>query len=302
LAFDALARSAARDLHTIRDFVRWGASRFADAELCYGHGTDNPVDEAMALTLHAVSLDPDTPQQLMGGRLTTEEKTRVLELFSRRITQRVPAAYLTGYAWFAGLRFRVDDRVLVPRSPIAELIEAGFEPWLDPESIERIIDVGTGSGCIAIACAAYLPQAQVDAVDLSRGALEVAGINVQEHGLQERVHLYPSDGLEAARGRYDLIISNPPYVDAHDMDSLPDEFRHEPSLGLAGGEDGLDVVAGLLARAAQFLRDDGVLIVEVGASRPALEARYPRLPFVWLEFARGGDTVFLLKAADLIPL
>jgi ribosomal protein L3 glutamine methyltransferase len=253
----------------------------------------------MALTLHAVSLDADIPQELLLARLTAEEKVRILQLFSRRITQRVPAAYLTGYAWFAGLRFRVDDRVLVPRSPIAELIEAGFRPWLDPDATTRVIDVGTGSGCIAVACATYLPQAQVDAVDLSPGALEVARVNVQEHGVQDRVHLYESNGLDAASGRYDLIVSNPPYVDAHDMDSLPEEFRHEPSLGLAGGQDGLDVVTGLLARAAQYLRDDGVLIVEVGASRPALVTRFPRLPFVWLEFARGGDNVFLLKAADL---
>ena len=253
----------------------------------------------MALVLHAVSLAPDVPESLLLGRLTAEEKERIVELFARRICDRVPAAYLTGYAWFAGLRFRVDDRVLVPRSPIAELIEGGFEPWLEPDAITRIIDVGTGSGCIAIACAAYLPHAQVDAVDLSMDALELARVNVEDHGLEDRVHLYQSNVLQAARGRYDLIISNPPYVDAHDMDSLPEEFRHEPSLGLAGGEDGLDIVAELLSHAPRHLHDDGALIVEVGASRPALAARYPRLPFVWLEFARGGDDVFLVRSRDL---
>ena len=253
----------------------------------------------MALVLHAVSLAPDTPQPLLLGRLTAEEKEHIVELLARRISERVPAAYLTGYAWFAGLRFRVDDRVLVPRSPIAELIEGGFEPWLEPEAITRVMDVGTGSGCIAIACAAYLPHVQVDAVDISPDALEVARVNVAEHGVEERVHLYQSNVLQAARGPYDLIISNPPYVDAHGMDSLPAEFRHEPSLGLAGGEDGLDIVAELIAHAGACLSEDGVLIVEVGASRPALAARYPQLPFVWLEFSRGGDDVFLLRASDL---
>ena len=251
------------------------------------------------MVLHALSLEPDAPEELLLARLTAEEKQHILALFQRRISQRVPAAYLTGRAWFAGLSFRVDNRVLVPRSPIAELIEEGFQPWLDPEAVERTLDVGTGSGCIAIACAVHLPNAQVDAVDISADALEVARLNVEEHGVGDRVALFASDGLDAVRGPYDLIISNPPYVDAHDMESLAEEFGHEPALGLAGGEDGLDVVSALLARAGSCLREDGVLIVEVGASRPALTARYPQLPFVWLGFARGGDNVFLLHASDL---
>jgi len=253
----------------------------------------------MALTLHALSLDPDIPAELLLGRLAAEEKDRVLQLFSRRISQRLPAAYLIGHAWFAGLRFHVDQRVLVPRSPIAELIEGGFQPWLDANAALRIIDVGTGSGCIAIACAAHLARAEVEAVDISPDALEVARINVEEHGLEERVQLCESNGLGAASGRYHLIVSNPPYVDAHEMDALPEEFRHEPSVGLDGGADGLDIVSGLLQDAARHLHEDGVLIVEVGASRPALVARYPHLPFVWLEFARGGEGVFLLRAGDL---
>jgi len=253
----------------------------------------------MALTLHALSLDPDIPAELLLGRLAAEEKERVLELFSRRISQRLPAAYLIGHAWFAGLRFHVDRRVLVPRSPIAELIEAGFQPWLDADAALRIIDVGTGSGCIAIACAAHLPNAEVEAVDISPDALEVARINVEEHGLEGRVQLFESNGLGSASGRYHLIVSNPPYVDAHEMEALPEEFRHEPCLGLDGGGDGLDIVSGLLEDAARHLHEDGVLIVEVGASRPALVARYPHLPFVWLEFARGGEGVFLLRAGDL---
>jgi ribosomal protein L3 glutamine methyltransferase len=267
--------------------------------LCYGHGTDNPIDEALALVLHALSLEPDVPEELLQARLAAEEKECILALFQRRISQRVPAAYLTGRAWFAGLSFRVDNRVLVPRSPLAELIEEAFQPWLKLESVERVLDVGTGSGCIAIACALHLPEAQVDAVDISTDALEVARLNVKEHGVGDRVELFASDGLDAVRGPYDLIVSNPPYVDAHDMDSLAQEFRHEPSMGLAGGEDGLDVVSALLAHARECLDDDGALIVEVGASRPALTARYPRLPFVWLEFTRGGDNVFLLRAGDL---
>lgn len=249
--------------------------------------------------LHAISLDPDIPEPLFTARLTAEEKQRILDLFSRRVSQRVPAAYLTGHAWFAGLRFRVDSRVLVPRSPIAELIEQGFQPWVDPDSVERLLDLGTGSGCIAIACAVYLPHVQVDAVDISIDALEVARLNAEDHGVQDRVNIFASDGLEAVHGTYDVIVSNPPYVDIHDMESLPEEFRHEPVAGLAGGEDGLDVVARLLAHARKHLRDNGVLIVEVGASRPALVARYPHLPFVWLEFERGGDNVFLLPARDL---
>ncbi len=253
----------------------------------------------MALTLHALSLEPDLPRELLSANITAEEKERILQLFTRRITQRIPAAYLTGCAWFAGLRIRVDDRVLVPRSPIAELIESGFEPWTDAERVGRVLDVGTGSGCIAVACAAHLPDTRVDAVDVSADALEVARINVAEHGLEDRVRVFLSDGLEGADGTYDVIVSNPPYVDSHDMDSLPDEFRHEPAMGLAGGDDGLDIVAGLLERGKAHLNDGGILVVEVGASRPALEARYPRLPFAWPEFERGGDNVFVLRVEDL---
>ena len=249
--------------------------------------------------LHAVSLDPDVPEALLLGRLTAEEKERILALFSRRISKRVPSAYLTGHAWFAGLSFRVDNRVLVPRSPIAELIEEGFQPWLDPQSLERVLDVGTGSGCIAIAIAVHMPHVQVDGVDISNDALEVARLNAELQGVEERVRFFTSDVLDAVRGPYDLIVSNPPYVDAHGMDTLAEEFHHEPEVGLAGGEDGLEVVARLVDHARGKLCDDGALIVEVGDSRAALVARYPQLPFVWLEFARGGDNVFLLRARDL---
>ena len=279
--------------------MRWGASRFAEAELCYGHGTDNAIDEALALVLHALSLDPDVPDSLLLARLTAEEKERILELFSKRISRRIPAAYLTGRAWFAGLAFQVDDRVLVPRSPIAELIESGFEPWLDAHAIRRVLDVGTGSGCIAIATAVHLPDARVDAVDISEDALDVARANAIDHGVVDRVELYVSDGLDAVDGPYDVIVSNPPYVDARELETLPAEYSHEPAVGLAGGEDGLDVVSRLIDGARTHLSGDGALVVEVGTSRAALEDRYPRLPFTWLEFSRGGENVFLLRADDL---
>jgi ribosomal protein L3 glutamine methyltransferase len=298
-AFDALAASAAEELHTIRDFIRWGASRFAEAELCYGHGTDNPVDESMLLVLNALSLEPGLPDELLRGRLTHEEKQRILELFSRRVTERIPAAYLTGRAWFAGLCFKVDHRVLVPRSPIAEWIERGFSPWLEYDGVERILDIGTGSGCIAIACAMAFPEASVDAVDASADALEVARTNVREHGVEDRVRVIESDLFSGVDGLYDLIVSNPPYVDAATIAALPEEFLHEPRVGLAGGEDGLDLVTRLLGEAARHLRPDGVLVVEVGASRPALTEAFPCVPFVWLELARGGENVFLLRAEDL---
>ena len=253
----------------------------------------------MTLVLHALSLEPDVPEALLLARLTGEEKERIVALFSQRISRRIPAAYLTGRAWFAGLAFSIDPRVLIPRSPIAELIEAGFEPWLDPHSIRTALDVGTGSGCIAIALAVHLPHVRVDAVDISSDALDIARDNAIDHGVADRVELFLSDGLDAVRGPYDLIVSNPPYVDARELQSLPEEYAHEPALGLAGGEDGLDVVTRLIDDARRHLSDDGALIVEVGTSRRALEDRYPCLPFTWLEFSRGGENVFLLRAADL---
>ncbi|MDX1431612.1 MAG: 50S ribosomal protein L3 N(5)-glutamine methyltransferase [Gammaproteobacteria bacterium] len=294
-----LAEAAVAELESIVDFVRWGASRFGEAQLAFGHGTDNAIDEALALTLHALGLEPGLPDELLRARLTAAEKRRVVELLVRRVDERIPAAYLTGYAWFAGLRFRVDPRVLVPRSPIAEWIERGFEPWLEGERVARVLDVGTGSGCIAVACAFAFPASSVDAVDVSAGALEVARRNVAEHGLDDRVRVFESDVYAAASPPYDLVVSNPPYVDAATMAGLPREYAHEPAAGLAAGADGLDVVARLVDGAKQMLAPGGILVVEVGASRPALEARYPGLPFVWLELERGGENVLLLRAEDL---
>jgi len=288
------------ELHTLVDFIRWGASRFAEAKLYYGHGTNNAVDDAMALVLHTLHLPFGISSELFSSRLTRSEKQTILELFDQRISKRIPVPYLTHEAWFAGLPFYVDERVLVPRSPIAELIEQGFTPWIDVDNVEHVLDLCTGSGCIAIACALALPYAQVDASDISIDALAVADINIQRHHLDGRVQAHKADiftGLPAQR--YDLIVSNPPYVDAEDMASLPDEFHHEPQLGLASGNDGLDACVQILAEASSWLTDEGVLIVEVGNSAHALAMRFPNVPFLWLEFERGGDGVFLLTASQL---
>lgn len=298
----ALARSvrlAVKALRTITDMVRFGTSRMEETGVCFGHGMDNAVDEAIALTLHALHLSAPLPAELWNARLTRDERQDVCDLLTRRIVDRIPAAYLIGHAPFAGLEFKVTPAVLVPRSPIAELIEQRFAPWLDEQEVKRIADIGTGSGCIAIACAAQFPESKVDAVDISGEALAVAAENVAEHGVTGRVHLVQADLTEGLNGRYDLIVSNPPYVDAPAMAAMPAEFEHEPALGLRAGHDGLDCVRRIIQDASKHLRKDGLLVVEVGASRPALENAYPDLPFTWVEFERGGEGVFVLEAGVL---
>jgi len=294
---------ASRDLPaapTVADLIRFGAATFERAGLAFGHGTDNAVDEAAALVFHALGLDHAEAAAVYGQRPEAAAVARVLGLFEERVARRVPAAYLMGRMWFAGLEFEVDARVIVPRSPFAELIAARFEPWVEPQAVRRILDIGTGSGCMAIGCAIAFPAARVDAVDVSPDALEVARRNVVRHAVDDRVRLFEGDCYEPLdEVRYDLIVSNPPYVSDAEMAALPEEYRHEPERALRAGPDGLEVVRRILAGAASHLTPDGVLVVEVGDSESRLVDAFPRLPFVWLEFDHGGGGVFLLRRGDL---
>ncbi|HEU4655210.1 MAG TPA: 50S ribosomal protein L3 N(5)-glutamine methyltransferase [Steroidobacteraceae bacterium] len=285
---------------TVREWIEFGAAKFDAAGLWFGHGSDNAIDEAAELVFFAAGLRHEEAESVYNQPVASDQATRINELFDRRVRERVPAAYLTHRMWFAGHEFYVDERVLVPRSPIAELIEARFEPWIASERIHRVLDIGTGSGCIAIATALALPGAQVDASDISAEALEVAKTNIARYGLEGRVNAIQSDvfdGLGAAR--YDVIVSNPPYVGDEEMASLPQEYIREPPMALHSGIDGLDITRRILRGAREHLTDGGILIVEVGNSEVALEEAYPQAPFTWLEFERGGGGVFLLMADQL---
>ena len=286
----------------VRELIEQGARRLRRARVFFGHGTDNARDESAALVLHALRL-PHFDASVYERRVTAEARQRVRELICRRIEERIPAVYLTGETWFAGLAFQVDPRVLIPRSPLAELIERRFAPWVDPRRVGRVLDMGTGSGCIAVACAKAFPRAKVDAVDISPEALEVAAINVRRHRLGRRVRLVRSDHFGALGGeRYDIIVSNPPYVGKRELASLPPEYRHEPRLALAAGSAGLDSVRILLAESADHLNPGGVLVVEVGNTERAVRRAFKQLPFLWLEFEHGGGGVFLLSAEQLRAL
>ena len=287
-------------LKTVRDFIRWGASRFGEAGLVYGHGTDNALDESAALVLHALHLGMELPGDYLDAVLSETERQDVIHLIESRVSTRKPAAYLTHEAWFAGLAFYVDERVLVPRSPIAELIANRFTPWVAPERVDSLLDLCTGSGCIAIACACAFPDAHVLATDISGDALAVARQNVARHELADRVQLLESGLFERiGERRFDLIVSNPPYVPQPEVQQLPEEFRHEPVLGLSAGEDGLDVVVQILKNASQHLAENGILVVEVGCSQERLVELYPEIAFLWLEFEQGGEGVFLLEQDQL---
>ena len=292
---------AQNQLFTLRDLMRFAVSRFNEANLFFGHGTDNAWDEAAYLLLHTLHLPLDRLDPFMEARLTATERAAVLDTIRRRIDERVPASYLTHEAWLGERRFYVDQRVIVPRSHIAELLEDQLSPWIeDPWAVRRALDLCTGSGCLAILAAIAFPEAQVDAIDLSPDALQVARRNVTDYGLESRVHLIESDAFTAIDSqRYDLIISNPPYVNAESMAELPNEYRREPELALASGEDGLDFTRIILSKAADHLNPGGVLVVEIGHNRDALEDAFPETPFVWLDTAAGDDFVFLLRREDL---
>lgn len=285
---------------TVLDLIRAGAAAFERAGLCYGHGMANAIDEAAALVFHALGLEHTSSEAAYRLRPGAADLARVARLLASRIERRVPAAYLMGRMWFAGLEFEVDERVIVPRSPFAELILAGFEPWLRAGGIRRVLDIGTGSACIAIACAKYLEGATVDAVDLSAAALEVARRNVAKHGMEGRVRLLQGDVFGPVDDlRYDLIVANPPYVSDSEMGELPAEYLHEPDLALRSGIDGLEVTRRILAGAAGHLESGGALFVEVGDSEERLQQAFPTVPFLWLEFEHGGGGVFMLTREDL---
>jgi ribosomal protein L3 glutamine methyltransferase len=293
--------NALPELQTLRDWLRWAVSRFGEAKLVFGHGTNNAYDEAAYLILHTLHLPLDRLDPFLDARLTAAERGDLAALFARRVEERIPAAYLTGEAWLGDFRFHVDPRVLIPRSYIAELLPDGLAPYVgEAAAVRNALDLCTGSGCLAILMAHAYPAADVDAVDLSVDALTVAQRNVLDYGLAGRVNLLRSDMFANLRDkRYDLIISNPPYVTANAMAALPAEYLHEPAQALAGGDDGLDAVRNILDEAPRYLNPRGTLVVEVGNAREPVEATFPRLPFVWLSTPSSSDAVFLLKREDL---
>ena len=294
-------REIANDLVTLRDLIRWGTSQFNAADLSFVQGMPTAIDEAVYLCLSALHLPPDFSVEYFDCVLTMDERLHVLSMFQQRIEQHKPAAYITNEAWFAGLSFYVDERVLIPRSPIAEMIHQQFSLWIDPDQVNNILDLCTGSGCIAIACAYAFDHAKVDASDISADALAVAEINRRDHGLEDRLQLFESDLFESIPDkRYDIMVSNPPYVSLQEMAELPAEFQFEPGASaLAAGEAGMDIVLPMLIQARDYLTDDGILVVEVGYSKPALEGLLPEVPFFWVDFEHGGEGVFVLTANQL---
>jgi ribosomal protein L3 glutamine methyltransferase len=293
-----LSHSARRT--TVRALITSSAHRLTRAKVFFGHGTDNAADEAAMLVWHVLRLPYPATAPSYARRVGERARAEVQALIRRRIRERIPAAYLIGRARFAGLEFHVDARVLIPRSPVAELIERGFAPWIEAARVRRVLDVGTGSGCIAIACARAFPRARIDAVDVSAAALDVARVNVREHHLARRVRLAKSDHFGALGNEsYDIIVSNPPYVGARELDALPAEYRHEPRVALASGRGGLDSIRIILRDAARYLKPRGILVVEAGNTERAVRRAFAGLPFTWLYFEHGGGGVFLLTAEQL---
>lgn len=292
---------AESQLHTFRDLLRFSVSRFNEAGLFFGHGSSNAYDEAAYLILHTLHLPPDQMETFLDARLTNIEVSQVLGIVKRRALEKIPAAYLTQEAWLGDFSFYVDKRVLIPRSFIAELLREQLSPWVsDPSSVHSVLDLCTGSGCLAILLAHAFENATIDATDISDEALKVANKNVEDYDLNPRVHLLQSDLFGALEGRlYDLIISNPPYVNAESMASLPEEYRHEPRNALASGNDGLEATKEILKRAADYLTNEGMLIVEIGHNRAALEESFPQTPFTWLETSAGDGFVFMLTRDHL---
>lgn len=292
-------QSAKDELTTLRDLLRWTTSKFSEAQLFYGHGNEDAFNEAMQLILHSLHLPvTEFPELFIDCKVTKQEKQHILTLVQKRIEQRVPVPYLTNEAWFAELPFFVDERVLIPRSPFAELIAEDFSPWLtEPENVKSILDLCTGSACIAIACAYAFPDAYVDAIDISKEAIDVANINIEKHQLTDQVTAIQSDLWQHCPDKkYDLIVSNPPYVGHDEMQTLPDEYRHEPELALEASDNGLAIVENILLHAADYLSDTGIIIVEVGNSDEAVAEKWPEIPFTWLEFENGGHGLFMLDA------
>lgn len=290
------------ELFTIRDWLRYAVSHFEASDIFYGHGTDNAYDEAVWLILSALHLPHDTLNNFLDSRLTTAERNKIADFINQRITLHKPTAYLVKEAWLQGFKFYVDERVIVPRSFIAELLSEDLSPWIEfPEMIESAADICTGSGCLGILLANSFPNAAIDVIDISQDAIDVANINIQNYGLEDQVTAIKSDMFSALQGRkYDLIISNPPYVDAPSMAKLPAEYRNEPQLALGSGTAGLDHTATILREAANYLNDDGLLVVEIGHNRDALIEAYPDLPFTWLEVSSGNEFVFLLTKSQLL--
>jgi ribosomal protein L3 glutamine methyltransferase len=290
------------NLQTIRDWLRYAVSRFENSDIFYGHGTDNSYDEAVWLIMSALHLPHDTLNNFLDARLTTEESQHLATLIEKRVTDHIPTAYLVNEAWLRGFKFYVDERVIVPRSFIAELLEDGLQPWVEfPEMVESAADICTGSGCLGILLADAFPNAHIDVVDISPDAIDVCNINIGRYGLEHQIQAVQSDMFTALKGRkYDVIISNPPYVDAPSMSELPEEYRKEPQLALGSGVAGLDHTHTLLTQAAEYLNDGGILVVEIGHNRDALHEAYPELPFTWLDTSAGDQFVFMLTKEDLI--